>query len=47
MKALDRLRKRFDSSSTKEEVELTTDIQDKKPENLRTEETRYKPIKEA
>jgi len=33
--------------SEKEETELTTDIQNKKPENLRLEETRYTPIEEA
>jgi len=43
MKAMLRnLRQKF--SSTKEETELTTSIQDKKPENLRLEETRYTPV---
>lgn len=43
MKAMLRnLRQKF--SSTKEETELVTDIQDRKPENLRTEETNMTPI---
>jgi len=47
MNLLDDLRDLISSRSEKEEAELTTDIQDKKPENLRLEETRYTPIEEA
>jgi len=47
MNLLDNLRDLINSESGKDETELTTEIQDKKPENLRTEETRYTPIKEA
>jgi len=44
MKAILRnLRRKF-SSNQREETELTTSIQDKKPENLRLEETRYTPV---
>jgi len=46
MKVLREIRNKI-SSNQNEETELTTNIQDKKPENLRLEETRYTPIKEA
>jgi len=47
MNLIDDLRELLNSRSEKEETELTTDIQSKKPENLRLEETRYTPIEEA
>jgi len=44
MNLADKVRDLLPRSSRKEETELVTDIQDRKPENLRLEETNMTPV---